>query len=220
MKQWNEIFKAKGRVFSCVQEDMPKILKLFKNHKIKKVLDLGCGTGRHVIYLAKNGFEVYGLDIAEEGIRQTKVWLKKTRLKANLKVGSIYAKLPYSDNFFDAVISTHTFHHQKIEVIRQAIKELIRVLKSGGLIFMTFRKRKFNKNWAKNTIIEKYGRQKNRYKVIAQRTYMPIEGGEKGLPHYLFNKKLIKKEFDHFKVLNIWVALDKRHYSFLGELEK
>lgn len=219
MKQWNEIYKTQGRVFNQVQEDLPKLASLFKKRKVSNVLDLGSGTGRHVIYLAKKGFHVYGLDIADDGIRQTKLWLKKEKLKADLKIGSIYDKLPYPDNFFDAIISTHTFHHQKIQNIRNGIKELIRILKPHGLVFMTFRKRKFNKNWEKYAIIEKYGQQKNRYKVIAPRTYVPIEGHEKGLPHYLFNKKSIKKEFSEFKVINIWVASDKRHYSFLGELK-
>lgn len=219
MKQWNEMYKVKGRIFTQVQEDLPKIVSLFKKRKVITVLDLGCGTGRHVIYLAKKGFDVYGFDIAEEGIGQTKTWLKKENLKANLKVGSIYDKLPYPDDFFDAIISTQTFHHQKIQVIRRAIKELERVLKPRGLVFMTFRKRKFNKNHLKNAIIEKYGHQKNRYKVIAPRTYMPIEGGEKGLFHYIFNKKLIKKEFNDFKIINIGASKDRRHYSFLGELK-
>jgi len=219
MKQWNKIFKKYGKVFLEPQEDIEKVVDLFKKHGVKKVLDLGCGTGRHIIYLAKNGFDVYGVDIAEQGIKITKDWLKKEKLQADLRVGSIYKKLPYRDNFFDAVISTNTVHHEKIENIRKAILEIERVLKPRGLIFITVRKRKFKKFYPKLTIIERYGRQKSRYKVIDSRTYVPIEGGEKDLIHYLFNKKLIRKEFKSFKILNIWVDSNKRHYCFWGELK-
>ena len=94
-----------------------------------------------------------------------------------------------------------------------------RVLKPGGLIFITVRKRKFRKFYPKSTIIEKYGKQKSRYRIIGPRIYAPIEGGEKGLPHYLFNKELIRKEFKNFKIHDIWIDSDRRHYCFLGELK-
>ncbi len=219
MKQWNKIFKWYGRVFEKPQGNMPKIVKLFRKNGVKRVLDLGCGSGRHTVYLAKNGFDVYGIDVATIGIKMTKNWLKKEKLEANLKIGSIYKKLPYEDNFFDAVVSTQTIHHEKIENIRKAIKEVERILKPKGLIFMSVRKRKLGKNWEKGAIIEKYGFQRSRYKVIGIRTYIPIERGEKGLTHYLFNKELIRKEFKNFRP-DIWVDPDGRHYCFSGQLKK
>lgn len=135
MKQWNEIFKKHGKVFTEPHEDIAKIVKLFKARHVKKILDLGSGTGRHVIYLAKNGFDVYGIDIAQYGIEITEDWLKKENLKAHLAIGSFYQPLPYKDNFFDAVISTSAIHHAKIEEIRKTIQEIERILKPKGLIF-------------------------------------------------------------------------------------
>lgn len=117
-KQWDKIFKEQGKVFIKPQEDIPKVVKLFKKKGVKRVLDLGCGSGRHLVYLAKQGLEVYGIDIAPEGIRIARDWLRKEKLQANLKIGSIYEKLPYKDNFFDAIISIQTLHHAKIEKIR------------------------------------------------------------------------------------------------------
>lgn len=219
MQQWNKIFKKKGKVFTKFQEDIPEILTLFKKHNVKRILDLGCGSGRHVIYFAKRGLDVYGIDIAEAGIKITKDWLRKERLEADLKIGSIYKKLPYRDNFFDAVISINTIHHERIENIQKAIRGIERVLKPKGLVFINLRKRKFRKFYQNLTIIEKYGKQKSRYKVIAPRTYVPIEGGEKGLIHYLFNKNLLRKEFKNFKIYDIWIDSNRRHYCFVGELK-
>ena len=218
MKQWNKIFKKHGKVFLKPQEDMPRIAKLFKRKNIKRVLDLGCGTGRHLIYFAKKGFDIYGIDIAEEGIKIARKWLKGEKLKAKLKIGSIYKELPYKSNFFDAVISTNAIHHGKIKTVRKAIKEVERVLKPKGLIFITVRKRKFKKRWPKSKVIERHGKQTVRYRVIGPRTYVPMEGGEKNLIHYLFNKELIKKEFNNFKLYDIWANSVRMHYCFLGEL--
>jgi len=169
--------------------------------------------------LAKKGFKVYGFDIFAEGIKLTRNWLRENNLKANLKIGSIYKKLPYKDNFFDAVISINTIHHARIGSIRKAIQEIERVLKPEGLIFINLRKRKFKKQWQKSKIIERFKKQKTAYKVIEPRTYVPIEGGEKGLIHYLFNKKLLRKEFKNFKIYDIWVDSLKRHYCLLGRLK-
>jgi len=219
MKQWNEIFKKEGKVFTKVQEGIPKIVTILKKHSVKRILDLGCGSGRHTIYFAKIGFDVYGIDIAEEGISITKLWLKKENLKADLKIGNIYDKLPYPDDFFDAVVSTGVINHNKIQNIRKTIKEIERVLKPNGLIFITAHKRKFKEKWSKSIIILQLGEQKTRCKVIGSRTCVPIEGGEKGLIHYLFNKEVLRKEFKNFKIYDILVDSSRRHYYILGELK-
>jgi tRNA G46 methylase TrmB len=52
MKQWNQIFKKQGRIFLEPHEDAPKMAKIFKKYKVKSLLDLGCGTGRQVVYFA------------------------------------------------------------------------------------------------------------------------------------------------------------------------
>jgi len=219
MKQWNEVFKKHGKFFYEPQEDIVKIVDVLKKNGVKKILDLGCGSGRHLVYFAKNGFDTYGIDIAREGINLTKQWLKDEGLKSDLTVGNIYKKLPYKNNYFDAVISTQALHHEVIEKIREAIKEIERVLIPSGFVFLTFRKRKFRKFYPNHTIVEKYGQQVSNYKMIAPRTYMPVEGEEKGLPHYLFNREIIRKEFKNFKDGKIWVDSEKRYYCFLGQLK-
>ena len=205
MKQWNKIFKQFGKAFFEPQEDMKRVLNLFKKHGVKRIMDLGCGSGRHVVYFAKNGFRVYGIDIAEEGIRLTKNWLKKEKLQADLKIGSVYKKLPYEDDFFDAVISTQVIHHEKIHNIRKAIQEIERVLKPNGLLFITVTK-------------SKYKQRATKFKKISPRTYIPLDGREIGLPHYVYNRKLLKKDFKNFKIYDIWVDSGK-HYCLLGELK-
>lgn len=210
MKQWDKVFKEKGRVFTKPQEDMPKIAKLFKKHGIKRVLDLGCGSGRHLVYLAKQGFEVYGIDISTHGIKIARDWLKKERSMARFKVGNIYKKLPYKDNFFDAIISVRTLNHSTIGNIRKLIKEMERILKPKGLIFITVHKKIPKKEIPKEKL---YG-----IKVIAPRTYIILGGPEKNSPHYWFNKKILKKEFKNFKICDIWIG-SKNYYSVLGELK-
>lgn len=206
MADWETIFKEKGKIFFEPQEDMKDVIEYMKKENVNKVLDLGCGSGRHIILLAKEGFNIYGMDISKEGINLTKKNLKELGLKASLKISSCYEKFPFADNFFDAVISTQVIHHNYIEKIRYCISEIERVLKKDGIIFITVA--------AKKNMI---GATKS--KLVEPRTYIAIDGDEAGLPHYLYNKILMKKDFKNFKILNLHIDKSKKHYCLLGKLK-
>ncbi|MDI6806366.1 MAG: class I SAM-dependent methyltransferase [Candidatus Aenigmarchaeota archaeon] len=210
-KAWNKIYRKEEKIVTTVHEDVPKIVRFFKKKGVKKILDLGCGTGRHLRYLTKHGFDVYGIDISSYGIKTAKKFLEKENLKSHLKVGDIYKKLPYGDNFFDAIVSIKTMHHGKIENIRRLIKEIERILKSNGLIFITVTKRKPKKMIPKEKLWK--------IKFIAPRTFIPLTSEEKGLIHYWFNRKLLRKSFRNFIIYNIWVDFE-HHYALFGELKR
>jgi SAM-dependent methyltransferase len=196
---WDKAFQEKGRIWTNPQEDIPWLAKRWKKEGVKRILDLGCGTGRHAVYLAKNGFEVYGMDIAKTGIKIAKEWLEKERLRAKLRVGDVYKKLPYKNCFFDAIVCVRTLNHGRIEWIRKAIEEMYRILRAGGYIFIVVHKHKGKKHIQKDKL---YG-----IKWIAPRTYVILSGPEKGLIHYRFNKKILISEFKKvgFKVLDFWI---------------
>ena len=208
---WDRVFKKEGKFFLKPEKDVRKVAKFFEKERVKKILDLGCGSGRHLIFLAKRGFDAYGIDIARHGIKIAKDWLKKERLKANLKVGDIYKKLPYKNNFFDAIISIKTLHHGKIGEIRKLIKEMQRILKLDGLIFITVRKEVAKKYIPKEKL---FG-----IKYIEPRTYVILGGPDMGMPHYRFNKKILIKEFENFKVIDLRIEPES-YYCLLGKLKR
>ncbi|WXG44211.1 MAG: class I SAM-dependent methyltransferase [Promethearchaeati archaeon SRVP18_Atabeyarchaeia-1] len=202
MQKWNEAFKREGKIFTEVQEDIPKISDFFKKHGVRRILDLGFGSGRHTVYLAAKGFEVQGIDIAQEGLRLTRSWLEEKALKADLRIGNIYDRLPYPDDFFDAIVSVQVMHHSVIANIRKLIKEVERVLRPSGLLFVTVLKSS-----------------QRTHKKIAPSTVVPTGGPDKGLIHYLFNKASLRKEFSNFIIERIWVD-STNHYCFLGRLKR
>lgn len=208
-KGWNKVFKEKGKIWIKLQEDIPRLGEKWKKEGMKRILDLGCGYGRHLIYLAKKGFEMYGIDIAEEGIKIARKWLKEENLRANLRVGDIYKTLPYKDRSFDVIICIRTLNHGKIEWIRKTIKEMHRILKPNGCVFVTVHKHKGKKHIPKDKL---YG-----IKWIAPRTYVMLDGPERGIPHYKFNKKILIEEFKQvgFKILSFWID-SENYYCLFG----
>jgi SAM-dependent methyltransferase len=200
-KRWNDIYTSFDAVLT-VDETMPRIVDLFVEYNVKTVLDLGCGGGRHTVYLEQEGFDVYGIDIAGEGVKKAYHLLTEKGLGAALSIGSI-RNLPYRNNSFDSLISVRVIHHGRIEAIRKTIKEIERVVKPRGLIFVTVRKRVHKKERRPST-------------EIAPRTYVPVEGREKDIVHYLFTKEILKREFKNFKILDLQVDSD-RYYCLTGE---
>lgn len=101
----------------------------------KKILDIGCGKGRNAIYLARLGYDVYGLDYIQEAINFTKKSAKKNKLltKIHLYTQDLGKKWPFKDNFFDLAVDC--FASIDIETLKDRKKyksELFRTLKFGG----------------------------------------------------------------------------------------
>lgn len=110
----------------------------FKPSKGKKILDLGCGTGRHVFYLANEGYETTGIDFSEEGLRFTEQRLSEAGLSATLVNDSIVS-MPFKDNSFDGIISISVIYYLTNEDIKKVVNEIYRVLKPGGKAFLVIR---------------------------------------------------------------------------------
>ena len=57
---WLELYKGRR-----IEEGIGAIAKTIRDANMSRALDFGCGTGRHTVYLAHMGFEVYGFDWSE-----------------------------------------------------------------------------------------------------------------------------------------------------------
>jgi SAM-dependent methyltransferase len=105
----------------------------------KKVIDLGCGYGRDVIYLAKKGFQVIGVDLSEIGINTAKEWAKKECPDAKFCLRKDVNFNDYKE-YFDAVISNRVMHLLiRPEERMEYLNEVCHILKKGGLLSLTAR---------------------------------------------------------------------------------
>ena len=175
--------------------------RFFKKHNVKRVLDLGCGAGRHTYLLAKAGFEVYGLDISDKALRINKSILKKMGLKAKLIKWDILDDLPYENEFFDAVFASRVMYQFKKAQIKKIIEEVARVLKRKGYLFWEGPTYKTTKEMF-------YG---EKLKLVEPGTWLSIGGPFHGQFYHRFkDKQEVSRLLKDFKI----IRFDFRGKSF------
>lgn len=105
-----------------------QLKELLPNLENKKMLDLGCGFGWHCIYAMENGAEkVVGVDISTKMLEKAKA---QTPYKNVEYICSAIEDLTFSENTFDIVLSSLTFHY--IKDFNEVVKNIHKFLKDGG----------------------------------------------------------------------------------------
>ena len=100
--------------------------------KESTVLDIGCGSGHGSHNLSCRFKKIYGVDISPEAIAYSKQnW---TMPNVEFMEGS-GTSIPFADNYFDIAAAFEVFEH--VEDWKKFLSELKRVVKNGGLIFMS-----------------------------------------------------------------------------------
>jgi SAM-dependent methyltransferase len=209
--KWDEIYNKKKYSYYDLEKPysgISNVISILKKRKCRNVLDLGCGSGRNLVPLAKSGFNVYGLDYSEKGISSARILLMKKSLGAKLSVADAFSRLPYPGSFFDAVISIQVLSHSGEKGILHSVSEINRILKPGGLLFVTVPGRISN-NKVRECLVRTA-------KKIAPNTYVPTKGSEAGLVHFIYNKKLILLHYSLFRIKKIWKD-EKNYFCVLGE---
>jgi SAM-dependent methyltransferase len=157
--KWEELYEDEGYRGRYPNEDVIRFIqKNFSARNKRKnirILEWGSGTGRHICYLAREGFLTFGVEIAASGIELTKKWLKKEGFSASLKKINGF-ETAYANDFFDAVIDCAAVQHNNLARIKKIILEMHRILKPGGRIFLFCKSKKDSlfgegKNMGKDT---------------------------------------------------------------------
>jgi len=179
---WNSIaeqwYHFRQKPFPDVQKWLEILIKRWKKGKI---LEIGCGNCRNLLIFTKNDFDCYGIDFSDEMLKNAKQYCKKYNFKVKLKK-AIAEKLPFKNESFDYVLYIGVLHHLSTEEKRiKSLKEIRRILKDGGEVYVTV--------W--NKLIPRFIFKSKNYYVpwhIKSKTYLRY--------YYLFNyfelKNLIK----------------------------
>lgn len=192
-------------VVRFVFTQFPRNLKERSNLKI---LDLGCGAGRHTVFLAREGFQTYATDISEEGLKVTKKRLKGEKLQGILKKANM-EKQPFSDDFFDGIISFGVFYYNDLKGFKNAVSEMYRVLKKDGKALV----------FTRTTDDYRYGKGN---KIDKNTFVLDIEDtNEKGMVMHFLDRAEINEMFSRFNEITVektettFFSLEKKNSDWI-----
>ncbi len=196
MKMRDSYFEA-GYYHATLEKPSKKyhmVEEFFKRHGVRKVLDVGCGAGRHTYLLAKAGFEVYGFDISMKALQINKKLLKKHKVHAKLRRWDMLKTWPYKTGFFDAVFASRVMYQFRMKEIKKNVKEARRVLRKNGYLFWEGPTYKTTSNLF-------YG---EKFRFIEPGTWISIGGPYDGHAYHRFkDKKEVTGLLKGFKILRI-----------------
>lgn len=102
-----------------------------------RILDLGCGIGRHVMYCHDMGLDAFGIDLSDSAISFAHEWARQheiTNYNNKILQGDV-RQLPWEHNFFSYAISHGVLDSMPFDIARAACIELGRVMTPEGLFY-------------------------------------------------------------------------------------
>src|SRR5581483_9046023 len=122
---------AEGRADWLEPEpEVRDVVPVLQARGAKALLDLGCGVGRHALFLAEAGFTVDAIDGSPVGIAEAGRSAAARGLRLNLQEAPADA-LPFADRAFDFVLSWNVIYHGNQGDVGRRLAEIWRVLRPG-----------------------------------------------------------------------------------------
>ena len=128
---WSTVYDSDGNPLTALEE--PVIRRLLGNVAGRKVADVGCGTGRHSIRLARAGARVTGIDFSRGMIDQARA--KRGAERVRFVVRPIDRRLPFAGGTFDVVLCCLVLEH--IKRLDPFFVELARIARRGGKVVLS-----------------------------------------------------------------------------------
>ncbi len=195
MVDWNELFDDPQNVL-----DVPEALAVELAETLSpraRVLDLGCGAGRHLALLASRELKTVGIDTAPNGLARSRERLDARGLAAHLVRGDFRRPLPFRDGLFDAVLTVKTVNHGMPDEAARAFHEAERVLRPGGRLV--------------GIVISASDARFGDGEEVAERTFVHHSPPEAGVPHHYFTEAELRELMAGFSFVDL--SLTERYVS-------
>ena len=124
--RWAAVYDHDGNPLQGLEE--PVVRSAVGDARGLEVLDLGCGTGRHALWLGTIGAKVTAVDFSEGMLAEAK--RKPGAERVQWMAHDLHTPLPFADGTFDLVVSGLVLEH--LHELDGFFAEARRVLKAGG----------------------------------------------------------------------------------------
>jgi SAM-dependent methyltransferase len=194
MPSWDELY-ADPTLLPIPDEPEPLVVRALETLPVPRatpVIDVGCGAGRHLVWLERQGFPAHGTDSALNGLAHARAWLQREEHPVRLALADVRA-LPFAGDQFGAAIAYHVLYHGRRADVQRAFAEVHRVLRDEALFVGTLLS---TRTW-------KHGEGTR----LEELTYVQARGPEAGVPHHYCDEAEARALLNGFDVDSL--ALDE-----------
>lgn len=117
---------------------LDEVVDVYHGAKGTRVIDVGCGIGRSLVFGTDMGLDMYGNDLSSSAVEVARTWLgRKIGMEEATKkvIANDIRKLPWSDKFFGHAISDSALDSMPFEVAQEGVGEIYRVVQPGGFLY-------------------------------------------------------------------------------------
>lgn len=188
-RSWDSYWeKGTGQQYWLNPDD--SVIELARNldkSRIRAVLDLGCGIGRHSLYLAEQGYRIIAVDSSSSALAVLREQAGRRSIRIEIIEGDYLQDLFPSESF-DMVLSYNVIYHGTRDTFRDALHLVHKWLRPGGLFFFTCPTRRDGK----------YGNGEQ----VAPNAYKPLNSIHPGDIHYFADDADISDLLDKFTTIS------------------
>jgi 2-polyprenyl-3-methyl-5-hydroxy-6-metoxy-1,4-benzoquinol methylase len=128
--QKKELWVDEAHVLGAYPDHYQYAYNFLGNVKGKKILDIGCGSGKSSVILAKKGAFVTAFDVSPKAVEVVNLRARINNVADKVEVKCLTVEgMPYPAETFDFVFGVAILHHLNVEI---ASRKISRVLKKGG----------------------------------------------------------------------------------------
>lgn len=198
---WDEIWSRWSGVWEGRAPE-PAVVDLAARLKAegrRRVHDLGCGPGRHLLLLAAEGFEASGSDFSPAAVETCRRRLKEAGLSAEVTLADM-TDVPAEDASLDAVIAWDVVYHGTLETIRRTVEGVRRKLRPGGYFLLTF-----NSTRSASYLRAREELARGEAEEPEPNTFVvPGDPFDKRLPHHYTTEQEVRERImDGFRILSL-----------------
>jgi SAM-dependent methyltransferase len=188
---WNERWKTdEGRnKWLAPEVEVETLARFLLETGARRTLDLGCGVGRHSLFLASSGFFVVALDASEAGI----AFARASKIAGDCNVSFLIAlmtEFPLAESTFDYLLAWNVIYHGNRIIVEHTLGEIRRVLRPGGFF--------------QGTMLSKRNRNYRQGREISPETFV-LDGAtdDKAHPHFYCDAVELESLFAGFDLLRL-----------------
>jgi tellurite methyltransferase len=184
---WND--EEARRAWALSEERVLKtsgaFLEFWAGRGRARLIDIGCGAGRHSLAMGASGFEVCACDAHTPSVRTASQAMAAAGITGRV-AKAFMSSLPWPDGYFDFALAWNVFYHGARPDLERALREARRVMAPGA--------------WLEATFISKRNRYYGCGLSIDPWTWISEGGEDKTYPHCYLDRNEVQAALQGFAI--------------------